>query len=449
MSKQTWLSAKERLKGVVSSRQFNLWIQPVGVKEVKGGMLILECPNNFAANWVDENYREQIQQALDQVNGGKTQFTLTAGRGSRPAPVYEEEPAQLPLPQLPLTKNGARILNSSFTFDQFVVGECNEFAYTASQALMRENGESIHNLLFIIANTGLGKSHLSQAVGHAIFEHDKNLKVCYMTAEDFVNEMVTALKSNAIERFKNKYRRECDVLLLEEVHFLSGKDKTQQELGWTLDILMNEKKKVVLTSALLPAEIPSMRKGLASRLSSGIIAKLKYPDEETRRRLIEHKALEYDFRLPDAIKEILVQDLTRDIRQLESAVKNMKAQSALLRREINPDLAREIVKGYTAGEQQSLTLDEIAHLVCKSFKVELKALRSKSRQQVHAYPRNIYFYLCRKHTAANLEKIGNTMNRNHSTVVYAFEEISRKVKTHRDTCKQIEFLDKELKAMKG
>ena len=183
-------------------------------------------------------------------------------------------PQQLALPNLPLP-GGA--LNQGFTFDRFVVGKCNEFAYSASMALALESNVAWRSL-FILSNTGLGKSHLSQAVAHAITEKDPNLRVIYLTAEDFVNEMIFSLKNNRIEEFKNKFRRRCDVLLLEEVHFLSGKEKTQIELGYTLDALANEDKRIIYTSSFLPQNIPNLAKELSSRLTSGIITTIDKPD---------------------------------------------------------------------------------------------------------------------------------------------------------------------------
>jgi chromosomal replication initiator protein len=309
--------------------------------------------------------------------------------------------------------NGFRRLNQDFTFDRFVVGKCNEFAYSASKALAT-NGTMPYSSLFILAKTGLGKSHLSQAAAHAILQSNPTLRVYYITAEDFVNEMIFALKSNRIEEFKNKYRRSCDVLLLEEVHFLSGKAKTQLELGYTLDALADEKKRIIFTSSLLPRDIPNFNGELSSRLTSGIITTLEKPDYETRAMILQKKASEQAMVLSEEVMDFLAKELTGDIRQMESALRCIKAKSDLLHARINKDLAQEVLQCHLPT-QRSVTMEDIKTVVCRYFKVDPLMLESKSRKKIHTFPRNVLVYLCRHLTALTVEQIGRSINRNHST----------------------------------
>jgi len=256
--------------------------------------------------------------------------------------------------------------------------------------------------------------------------------------------MIFALKNSRIEEFKNKYRRRCDVLLLEEVHFLSGKEKTQLELGYTLDALANENKRIIYTSSFLPQNIPNLSKELSSRLTSGLISTIERPDYATRIKILERKASEQGMKLSEEIVHLLARELASDIRQMESSLRCLKAKSELLRAEINIDLAREVLQCH-ASEGNPVTAEEVKNLVCQYFKVQPEILESKSRRKVHAYPRNIYVYLCRHHTDMTVEDIGRSLNRNHSTVLYASEVIEHKMKVDKKLRNQVEFLSRKLK----
>ena len=445
-----WEEVKGRIKGSLPNRTFSLWINPLTYLERNDDTLVLACPNKFSRNWITENYRKVIEEELDKMGSGVSKLSLTvkSQRKDNPEPDIFQDSKQLTLPSMPKSHGFRRKwLNSDFTFDRFVVGKCNEFAYSAAKALTHGENWPYHNL-FMMANTGLGKSHLTQAIGNAILEHNQGLKVFYITAEDFVNQMIFALKNNRIEEFKNKFRRSCDVLLLEEVHFLSGKEKTQLELEYTLDALINDHKKIIFTGSLLPKDIPNLNKGLLSRLTSGIITNLNSPDYETRIKIIQKKASEQNLSLSDEIIDILARHLKRDIRQMESALRCLRAKSELLKAKINPDLAKEVLRAHVS-EQSVTSMSDIQALVCKYFKVDPLLLKSKSRKKIHSYPRNIYVYLCRQHTAMTVQDIGKTINRNHSTVLYAAEVIEHKIKTDVKVKNQIGFLTRKLKELKS
>ena len=322
-----WEEIKEQIRAIIPEKSFSLWINPLTLLEQREDALVLGCPNKFSLNWVTENYIPLFQENLDRMGERNCRLALrVVSPSSAPPPALVQDPRQLTLPNMPSNGNGGtRALNQDFTFDRFVVGGCNEFAYAASKALAIE-GQFPCSSLFIVAKTGLGKSHLSQATAHALLESNPRIKVIYLTAEDFVNEMIFALKNHRIDEFKNKYRRSCDVLLLEEIHFLSGKEKTQLELGYTLDALANDRKRIIFTSSLLPKDIPHLNKELASRLTSGIITTLDTPDYETRVKIIERKSLEHGLALPHEIFHLLAKDLTGDIRQMESALRCLEGK---------------------------------------------------------------------------------------------------------------------------
>jgi len=443
-----WEQLKDQIRDMIPEKSFSLWINPLTVLEEQEGTLVLGCPNKFSLNWVTENYMLLFQESLDRMGERKYRLSLRVVKPtSALLPDLLHDSKQLPLPNMPINGHARpRALNQDFTFDRFVVGRCNEFAYAASKALTIE-GQFPCSSLFIVANTGLGKSHLSQATAHALLESSATLKVIYITAEDFVNEMIFALKNHRIDEFKNKYRRACDVLLLEQIQFLSGKEKTQLELGYTLDALANDHKRIIFTSSLLPKDIPSLNNELASRLTSGIITTLDTPDYETRVKIIERKAAEQGLGLSQEILHLLAKDLTGDIRRMESALRCLKAKASLMSATIDAGLAKEVLRAHLPTHN-ALTLEEVKALVCQYFKVDPTLLESKSRKKIHAYPRNVYAYLCRRHTDRTVEEIGRSLSRNHSTVLYASEVIEHKMKMDKRVKNQIDFLIDKLKDMK-
>jgi chromosomal replication initiator protein len=443
-----WEELKDQIRGAIPEKSFSLWINPLTFLEQGEDTLVLGCPNKFSLNWVTENYIPLFRENLAKLGEKNCRLAL---RVATPAatlpPVLLEHPRQLTLPNMPPNGNGGpRALNQDFTFDRFVVGRCNEFAYAASKAMAIE-GQFPCSSLLIVAKTGLGKSHLSQATAHALLASNPRTRVIYITAEDFVNEMIFALRNHRIDEFKNKYRRSCDVLLLEEIHFLSGKEKTQLELGYTLDALTNDRKRIIFTSSLLPKDVPNLAKELASRLTSGIITTLDTPDYETRVKIIEKKSSEQGLALPHEIFHLLAKDLTGDIRQMESSLRCLKAKADLMNAKIDRDLAVEILRCHLPA-QKLLTLEDVKATVCQYFKVDSILLASKSRKKIHAYPRNVYVYLSRQHTNTTVEEIGRSLSRNHSTVLYASEVIEHKMKMDKRIKNQIEFLSNKLKDLK-
>ncbi|MBW2027537.1 MAG: chromosomal replication initiator protein DnaA [Deltaproteobacteria bacterium] len=443
-----WELVKEQMKDELPEHSFAMWIAPLRYLEEREDTLVLGCPNKFSLNWISENYRALMEEKLDKVGDKSRRISLKTSaprRENTPLP-FLETPQQLRLPRIEgPSSHQKRCLNDQFTFDRFVVGKSNEFAYSVSRAITQD-GTWPYSHIFLVANTGLGKSHLSQAIGNAILDGDPKVRVLYLTAEDFINQMIFALKGNRIEEFKNKFRRSCDVLLLEEVHFLSGKEKTQAELEHTLDALANDNKKLIFTSSLLPKHIPHLKKGLSSRLTSGIITRIEPPDYHTRLRIIERKSGEEGLSLRSDVIEMLAKCLEGDIRQIESALKCLKAKSELLKERINKDLARDILQCH-APLKKTITVEDIQALICKYFKVDPIMLRSKSRKKLHSYPRNIYVYLCRLFTDSTVQDIGDTINRNHSTVLYSSEVIEHMIKKDAKVRNHVDFLKQKLRDM--
>jgi len=444
--KDTWDAIKQGVRSHLPKRGFSLWIDPISFLGAKGDSVVLGCPNRFSRDWVTENYLGLIKEKFLDAGLGHLDLVFKVQparqKDSPPCP----GPEQLALPNIRRKGPRALWLNSQFTFDRFIVGQSNEFAFSASKNIALGDPCNYHSLL-MLSNTGLGKTHLSQAIGHTVLKKNPDSRVFYISAEDFTNEMISSLKANRIEEFKNRYRRSCDVLLLEEVHFLGGKEKIQAELGYTLDALADDNKKIIFTSSLPPKDIPRMSKDLASRLTSGLVTTIAGPDYETRLRILTRKALEYKVPLSKDILRFLAERLKRDVRHMESALKSLKACSELVGAKIDIQLAKEVVSSLTSGEN-SVTTKDIKELVANYYKVDPEMLGSRSRKRIYTYPRNIYAYLCRRHSDETLAGIAQTINRSHSTVLYAAELVASKIKTDRNMKNQVDFLSKRVEEMK-
>jgi chromosomal replication initiator protein len=443
-----WDQVKEVLKETMDEKSYTFWVKPLKLLDSPDEDTILfGCPNKFFQNWVQENYSSLLHRQFSRVglDNHKIVFKVLPHRD-----LLDYRPhgnngngRQLLLPNMPAKiRAGERYLNKRFTFDSFVVGGCNEFAYSVSKALAN-NSHCPYSSLLLLAPTGLGKSHLSHAIGNSILTNDPSTKVLYITAEDFTNEMIFALKNNLIHQFKTKYRRSCDVLLLEELHFLGGKEKTQIELGYTLDALFNDGKRVIFTSSLPIEEIPNMKKMLASRLSCGVMTSIEKPGFQTRLEILCQKAHERNISLPDDVACYLAENVTQDIRQLEGTLVSLEAISFFLKKKIDLGLAKESLRRILPTKPVA-TIEDIQKIVCKYFKIEIKELKSKSRKKVIAYPRSTAIYLCRKYTDNSLESIGRSFNRNHSTILYDYEKIRKNINIDESMRKEVEFLCRKI-----
>jgi chromosomal replication initiator protein len=442
-----WDRVKELLKGEMDQTSYSLWIKPLKFLDSGQNTICLGCPNKFSRNWVQENYSSLFRRELSKAgiddhklilkvlpHREAARFLPTGGDGSG---------KQLTIPTVPgKFKAGEKYLNARFTFENFVVGECNEFAYLVSKALANSS-YCPYSCLFLLAETGLGKSHLIQAVGNVILRKKPTAKVLYVTTEDFTNEMIYALRNDLIGQFKNKYRKLCDVLLLEELHFLGGKEKIQVELGYTLDSLFNEEKVVVFTSPLAPEEIPGMKKMLSSRLTSGVITNIERPGFHTRLRILQQKAGERNVSLPGDVAHFLAENVTQDVRQLEGILASLEAISLYLKRKINMDLAKETVKRILPAKHRA-TLQDIQKIVCKYFKIDSEVFTSRSRKKIISYPRSIAIYLCRRYTDKSLEAIGRSFNRNHATILYDYEKVKRNIEIDETMRREVEFLCRQI-----
>ncbi len=442
---EIWTKAKASMRDRLTSDSFNLWIKPLQFKEMKEGQIILECPNAFFREWVSRNYLSTLKEALQSITESDCQIHLKSAPKRRRSPSPHNGNGQMVLPNMATGPLGGILLNKRFTFERFVVGPCNQFAHSAAWAVANKIGIHYNPLLFY-SDVGLGKSHLSTAIGNYILKKWPETRICLVSAEEFVNELVTALRKDKIASFKEKYRKYSDILVIDGVHFFSGKPTTQAELSHTLDTLYNCGKQIILTSILPPEDIPKMGEGLKSRLGCGLVVRLLPPELETRRRILESKASGEGIHLPDPVLEYLASHINGNIRQLEGAVIGIIAQSSLMHRQIDLDLARESLRNLVKEEERVITIELIQEVVGRYYRVDIEQMKSKSKRRSIYLPRQVSMYLCRNLTNESLEAIAKAFNKKHTSVIYSITNIENKVRDDPRMAHQIEFLAEKIKS---
>ncbi len=444
-----WNTVKSDIRGRIPGHFFRMWLEPLKFIRREAETVVLSCPNNFSRKRIWDLYREMIETELSRASGEPVRLSLEVVNGNG-RPQLENlrftlDP-QRALPILNLCPYSGRYLRKEFTFDQFVVGENNDFAYTASLS-MANRKSNVQNSLYLLSQTGMGKSHLSQAIGHHILHQFPGDRVFYITAEDFANEMVHSLRHGSIATFKEKYRQRCDVLLLEDIHFLSGKERTQVELALTLDTLFDAGKKLIFTSSYLPSDIPKMDDKLTSRFSSGLISSIESPDFRTRVRILKQKSRVQGYRIADEVIDYLADELQDNVRQLEGGLHSVCAKASLLGVPASRELAAGVVRNI-ASQKKRITIEVIKRLVCNHFKISTDEIASRSRKQSVVRPRQIAFYLARNYTDQPLQAIGKSFNRYHATVLHSIGIVERGIKENSAMQQQVDFFCKRLESGK-
>ena len=437
-----WNTVKESLHASLPESEFGLWIKPIACLKEDDTTLELSCPDRFFCAWVEERYLNLIQAGLGEITDAPPAVRLTVA--DTPALQLEHNGSgQLRLPGVGTGTSSIRSLHPAYTFGQFMVGESNMLARSACQAIA--TGDSTFgNCLFMNSDTGLGKSHLTQAVVHQVMKTAPSARMHYLTAQQFSAEMVKGIRTGTMEQFSKKFINGCDLLLVEDVHTLTGKVKTQEELNNVLDYLIKSGKRVILTSAVAPRKLKGLDEDFRSRMTSGLVTGIKAPEYETRVAIIRHKATANELKLSDELVDFLARHLQGDVRRTESAIIGIKAKSCL--RDTPPDmeLVREVLHGLI-GSPSHISGETIRDFVGCQFKVSVDEMTSRSRKRAITFPRQVAMYLTRKYTEESLADIGSLYNRDHSTVLHAIKVITRDMSRKTSTRKQVEILCRKLK----
>lgn len=436
-----WTQTQHILERSLNPGIYQVWIKPLQAA-VEGSALTLKAPNEFVASWVRERLASQVVEAAAQVMGEAPSLSVVVASSSATTPEEGKAlslaaPVRQPQPRPAETRTQASDQVFRFSFDQFVVGPSNALAYEASLGLCRESLQA--SQLFISAGPGLGKTHLTQAMGQKLSapEKGKRSRVTYVTAEEFSSRLILALKMREMERFKAQFRDNVDILILEDVHFFQGKPKLQDELLNTISALQTRGCRVVMTSSFLPKELSGVDNQLVSRLCAGFLATIEEPDLQTRRNILESKARVHQVMLPGEVAELLAGRIRADIRQLESCLSNLVLKARILGRAITLDMAWDVLKNYDL-DSPGICLDQIVDYVCSTYELNPDQLVSKSRKRQLVLARNTAFFLARKHTELSLQAIGERFNRRHSTVVKGITTVERHLSLQTPIGRQLE-----------
>ncbi len=426
--KKDWEYIKSRIKEFVPEAIFKVWFETLK-GEIDGKNLVLIVPNEFTESWIKENYLHILKGVIKEFSLEEIKFKV------------KEVPRadQLIIPYNPVDIIG-RQLSPKYTFEDFVVGRCNELAYNVCYQVAEELPKGY--MIYLYGNFGLGKTHLTQAVGNGLSQ--KGIKrIYYLTAQDFLTYMIKYLKSGMIEKFKEKFKEHCDILLLEGIHFFEGKEYTQSELAFLLDYLLDQGKTVIFTSLRLPQELPKMDSSLRSRLNSALIIRLNSPDFTTRKKIISHKAKKLGYNLPYEVVEYLAFHIRGDVRQLESAVMGLIARASLLKEPVSLTLAKELVSEIGINESED-KVELIIDTTCKFFGVAREELFSSSRKKDLSLSRQVAMYLLKHIANKSLKEISKIFKREHSTVIYNLKALESKLRKDTGLKLRVNHLVKEL-----
>ena len=425
---QEWSEIKDHLQAAMPRGQFDLWVATVEFLGIREQRLMLGCRSQIHVEWLHEKLEQRLLHLAQQRYPG-----LVGLDYQLIAPVQEDaknqfsdsKPFYRQIEFKNVLLNPINQLNRRFTFDHFVVGSCNQFAHAASLA-MAGGHQLYHPFVYLFSDTGLGKSHLSHAVGNHLRREQPATRVQYATAEQFANEMIFSLKKDQIETFKQKYRACCDVLILERVEFLSGKEKIQNELMCTLDELMDRGKRILCTGNAYPKDIPRLSPELRSRLGGVLVAPIDRPDFKTRMEIVRRRSSYENVPMPMEVMEFLASRITHDVRQLESCIVGVIAKSNILGVPVSINLAEEVTRTML-DHLPKLTVEHIQQMVCSSLQLTMEQLISPSRSKDLVNARKIGMYLCRNYTTESLATIGKAFHRTHSSVLHAISQLSKEI----------------------
>ena len=442
-----WERVKAGLKESMAENIFSLWIEPIEYMQIKEDCLYLTSPDRYFSAYIRQNFLGVITDKLRENGLPAIKVVFREGTQSNEMIRSTKRLVGTPmrLPYLPENNSKSKALHPKYTFDEFMVGESNILAESACRSMVNKDG-MVGPCLYINSDTGLGKSHLTHAVAHQIFAESPMTRLHYLTAKQFSAEMVRGIQHNSMDEFKRKYQENCDILLVEDVHSLTGKKKTQEELNDILDILIKSGKRVILTANRAPRDLIGIDDEFRSRMTSGLVTAIKAPDINTRYRIVEKKALTQQLVLDEELVGYLANNVRGDIRKIESALIAVRAKACLLGGHVDMDLVREVVAS-SVGVNQVLTAATIGELVSGQFKVSLEDLRSRSRKRSISFPRQVAMFLARKYTEESLADIGRVFNRDHSTVLHAIKVVSSQVVRNSSVSAQLEILGNKVKQL--
>jgi chromosomal replication initiator protein len=412
MVEALWARLLAALEGQVPESVLESWLRPCRLLAVDGNRLHIVAPNKFTRDWIGEHHVDAIQVAARTVLGGYPQVSIEMdAEPERSAPISRER-----IPGAALDD-----LTPRYTFGSFVIGSSNQFAQAACQAVAELPGKA-YSPLFLYGGVGLGKTHLLHAVGHEMARLHPSLRLLYLSSERFTNELINAIRYDRTGEFRAKYRT-IDLLLIDDIQFMAGKERTQEEFFHTFNDLYESHKQIVVSSDSTPKEIPELEERLRSRFEWGLIADIQPPDFETRVAILKKRAEIERVRLPDDVAYLMASRIKTNIREIEGSLTRMAAFCSLTGREMSVDVAQEVLSELWGADEKVITIEHIQRKVSEFFGLKLTDMRARRRTKAVAFPRQIAMYFARQLTHASLTEVGRAFDKDHTTVLHAVTKV--------------------------
>ena len=440
--KDIWESAQETLKEKLGTTTYETWFSAISYKTEAPNTLTLEMPDEFFKDWVVEHYSAAIQTVLKNTSSESIKLDFVVNnkvlKKTTSPKLKDFETGFKEQPQRP------SLLNPRLTFENFVVGPSNRFAYAASRAIS-DSPAKAYNPFFIYGGVGLGKTHLMQAIAHQIMQNTPTIKNCYITSESFTNELINAIQHRSTQKFRQKYRG-IDVLLIDDIHFIAGKESTQEEFFNMFNSLYDAHKQIIVSSDRLPKEISNLEERLISRFSWGLVTDIQPPDFETRVAILRKKVEREPVKVPEEVLFYIAEQIKTNIRELEGALIRVVAYSLLEEKEISLDVTKGVLSDLVKEFKKNITVDSIQKVVASHFDISLQDLKTKRRNKNIILPRQIAMYLSRELTGFSLPEIGKLFGgKDHTTILYGWNKIKQCMEKDEHLKDVIDIVIKELK----
>jgi chromosomal replication initiator protein len=439
---EIWQHILSIINTKLSKPSFDTWFKATKIVTLTDHAIVISAPTTFAVEWLESRYTKlvatTVYEYLDkQVN---VSFVIEEAEPSEQFQMHKEPPAPVQMEE-----TVSHMLNPKYTFDTFVIGSGNRFAHAASLAVAEAPARA-YNPLFLYGGVGLGKTHLMHAIGHYILEHSPSSKVVYISSEKFTNEFINSIRDNRAESFRNKYRN-IDILLIDDIQFLAGKESTQEEFFHTFNALHEERKQIIISSDRPPKEIPTLEERLRSRFEWGLITDIQPPDLETRIAILRKKAKAENLDIPNEAMMYIANQIDSNIRELEGALIRVVAYSSLINQDVTTHLAAEALKDIIPSSRpKMITIQDIQQKVGEYYNLKLEDFKARKRTKAIAFPRQIAMYISRELTDFSLPKIGDAFGgRDHTTVIHAHEKITKMIKDDPDLYKVINTISEKIK----
>ncbi len=447
-AERIWSAAQEHLRSMLSADIYNLWFAPLRACAQENDSITLEVANDFCEVWLKDNYMGLLQDVIALSSGRQLQIKFKVGVSSGPAalapqPVHGKKKATEPAPER-AGNNHDLNFNPKNTFDTFVVGNNNNFAYAAALAVAQAPGKS-YNPLFLYGGVGLGKTHLLHAIGQHVVVHKKGARVAFVSSEKFTNEYIDGIQNNQLARFRKKYRQ-TDVLLIDDIQFLAGKERIQEEFFHTFNALHEGHKQIVLTCDRPASEIQNLEHRLVSRFEWGLVTDLQPPDVEMRLAILQKKAQIMGVHLPDEIMQFLANRIRANIRRLEGALIRVASYAALTGKELSLEMVESLLREVLHEEGRfAINIEAIQKRVAEHFDIRLADMTSKRRPENIAFPRQVAMFLSRQMTDTSLCAIGEAFGgRDHGTVLHACRLVKDRMEVDPNVRQVVSYLEKQL-----